>query len=183
MMFLCPAFLDRARSVRCGLPAEARCRFTMCSTDGPLESAMIRCPVGHHFSAPVESLIRDGKDKHDPCPAPPGSRPGRDSRGRDAHAESAVRVFPADRAPGISRSATAPAYYLGHPARVWINAMRSPRARNTSGHRIPALLTGNEAQGMVYRGRLGRLGPPGPLNPRPARVPCVPPSTRRALPR
>ena len=144
MMFFCPAYLDRERSARCGLPAEARCRFTMRSTDGPLESAMIRCPVGHHFSAPVESLIRDGKDKHDPCPAPPGSRAGRDSRGRDGNAESAVRNFRADPAPGISRPAAAPAYYLGRPARVWITVMRSRRGRNTSDHRIPAVTSGGK---------------------------------------
>ena len=40
MMFLdCPACLDHERTVRCGLPAEVRCRFTMRSSDGPLESA------------------------------------------------------------------------------------------------------------------------------------------------
>jgi len=48
MMFLdCPAPLDAEHTVRCGLPAEVRCRFTMRSTDGPLESAMIKCPAGH----------------------------------------------------------------------------------------------------------------------------------------
>ena len=42
MMFLnCPAYLDHQGAVRCGLPAEVRCRFTMRSTDGPVESAMI----------------------------------------------------------------------------------------------------------------------------------------------
>lgn len=141
MMFFCPAFLDRERSVRCGLPAEARCRFTMRSTDGPLESAMIRCPVGHHFSAPVESLIRDGKDKRDPCPALPGSRAG---RGRDGNAGSAVRDFRADRAPGISRPTAAPAYYLGRPARMWITVMRSRRGRNTSDHRVPTVTSGGK---------------------------------------
>ena len=36
MMFLnCPAYLDHEGTVRCGLPAEVRCRFTMRSTDGP----------------------------------------------------------------------------------------------------------------------------------------------------
>src|SRR5262249_51193849 len=40
MMFLdCPAYLDQDGAVRCGLPAEATCRYTMRSTDGPLESA------------------------------------------------------------------------------------------------------------------------------------------------
>jgi hypothetical protein len=26
------------------------------STDGPLESVKIRCPRGHHFNGPIESL-------------------------------------------------------------------------------------------------------------------------------
>jgi hypothetical protein len=78
------------------------------------------------------------------CPAAPEPRAGRDSRGRDAHAESAVRDFPADPARGISRPTAAPAYYLGHPARVWINAMRSRRGRNTSDHRIPAVTSGGK---------------------------------------
>jgi hypothetical protein len=48
MMFLdCPAYLDPGGAARCGLPAEVRCRFTMQSTDGPADSAMIRCPAGH----------------------------------------------------------------------------------------------------------------------------------------
>ena len=50
LMFLdCPAYLDRAGAERCGLPAEVRCRLTMSSADGPLGSAMIRCPAGHRF--------------------------------------------------------------------------------------------------------------------------------------
>ena len=60
MMFLdCPAYLDKDGTVRCGLPAEVRSRFVMRSTDGPLESAMIRCPVGHAFNAPIEFLTWD----------------------------------------------------------------------------------------------------------------------------
>ena len=79
-MFLdCPAYLDREGAVRCGLPAEVRCRFTMRSTDGPVESAMIRCPAGHYFCGAIESLTWDGKDKHDPGPAAVTSRAGRDS--------------------------------------------------------------------------------------------------------
>lgn len=53
----CPAYLDDEGAERCGLPAEVRCRFTMDSSDGPLESVMIRCPSGHAFNAPVEFLI------------------------------------------------------------------------------------------------------------------------------
>ena len=57
MMFLdCPAYMDKSGSVRCGLPAEVQGRYQMSSTDGPLESARIRCPRGHWFNGPVESL-------------------------------------------------------------------------------------------------------------------------------
>ena len=57
VMFLdCPAYLTAHGTVRCGLPAEVLCRYRVTSTDGPLESAKIRCPRGHWFSGPVESL-------------------------------------------------------------------------------------------------------------------------------
>ena len=57
MMFVdCPAWMDQQGALRCGLPAEVRCRYTMRSTGGPLEAAMIRCPAGHWFNGPVESL-------------------------------------------------------------------------------------------------------------------------------
>ena len=60
LMFLdCPAYLDQHRSRRCGLPAEVQRRFIMDSTDGPLESAMIRCPAGHVFNGPIEFLSCD----------------------------------------------------------------------------------------------------------------------------
>jgi hypothetical protein len=56
-MFLdCPAHLDKEGAVRCGLPAEVKCRFIMRSTAGPLESAMITRPDGHCFNAPIEFL-------------------------------------------------------------------------------------------------------------------------------
>jgi hypothetical protein len=56
LMFLdCPAYLDRAGAQRCGLPVEVRCRFIMRSADGPLESAMVRCPAVHWFG-PIEYL-------------------------------------------------------------------------------------------------------------------------------
>lgn len=58
MMFLdCPEYLDRSGAARCGLPAAVECRYTVNSTDGPLESAMIRCPLGHFFNGPVELLL------------------------------------------------------------------------------------------------------------------------------
>jgi hypothetical protein len=34
-------------------------QYTMRSTDGPLESAKIRCPRGHCFNGPLESLLWD----------------------------------------------------------------------------------------------------------------------------
>ena len=137
MMFLnCPAYLDQDRAVRCGLPAEVRCRFTMHSTDGPLESVMIRCPAGHHFSGPIEFLTWDSTDNHDLGTAGAGSRAGHDSLqrghdGRDGGGGSARRDFPAEPQRRGRRPNTAPAYYLGHPAARWITAMR-PRRRPTA---------------------------------------------------
>jgi hypothetical protein len=52
----CPAYLDAHGTVRCGLPAEVQYRYTMTSTGGPLESAKIRCPLGHWFNGPIEFL-------------------------------------------------------------------------------------------------------------------------------
>ena len=58
MMFLdCPAYLDAHGAARCGLPAEIENRYSMRSSDGPLDSAKIRCPRGHWFNGPLESLI------------------------------------------------------------------------------------------------------------------------------
>jgi hypothetical protein len=60
MMFLdCPAYRDRDPAARCGLPAEVEYWYTLGSTDGPLESAKIRCPAGHVFNGPLESLDCD----------------------------------------------------------------------------------------------------------------------------
>jgi hypothetical protein len=140
MMFLdCPAYLDQDGAIRCGLPAEVRCRFTMRSTDGPVESAMIRCPAGHYFCGAIESLTWDGKDKHDPGSAAVTSRAGRDSvqgsnDGHDGTDGFAVRHSPAEPEPGHRRPNTAPAYYLGHPAALWITVMRPRRRRTASRH-------------------------------------------------
>jgi hypothetical protein len=60
VMFLdCPAYLDRTGAARCGLPAAVEYRYTMRSTDGPLESVKIRCPHGHCFNGPLESMLWD----------------------------------------------------------------------------------------------------------------------------
>ena len=57
LMFVdCPAYLDRAGGERGGLPAGVRSRFTLNSSDGPVEAAMIRCPAGHWLTGPLESL-------------------------------------------------------------------------------------------------------------------------------
>jgi hypothetical protein len=57
MMFLdCPAYFDEEGSMRCALPAEVEYRYTLRSTGGLLEGAKIRCPRGHWFNGPIESL-------------------------------------------------------------------------------------------------------------------------------
>jgi hypothetical protein len=58
VMFLdCPEYLDAHGAERCGLPAEIEHRYSMRSSDGPLDSAKIRCPRGHWFNGPLESLV------------------------------------------------------------------------------------------------------------------------------
>ena len=57
MMFLdCPEYMDSRGAERCGLPAEVEDQYTMQSTDGSLVSMKIRCPRGHWFNGPLESL-------------------------------------------------------------------------------------------------------------------------------
>jgi hypothetical protein len=75
VMFLdCPAYMDEHGAVRCGLPAAVEYRYAVSSTDGPLESAKIRCPLGHCFNGPVESLTWE-KDPTSPGRAPRSDRP------------------------------------------------------------------------------------------------------------
>ena len=77
MLLDCPAYLDNEGARRCGLPAEVRCRFVMRSSDGPLDGAMIRCPAGHWFTGPIESLTlttEPGRATAPPCPADQGGR-------------------------------------------------------------------------------------------------------------
>src|SRR5271169_741429 len=153
MMFLnCPAHIDQEGAVRCGLPAEVRCRFTMRSTDGPVESAMIRCPVGHYFCGAIESLTWDGTDKHDPGSAAVTSRAGRDSlqRGHDDRRGGggfAVRHSPAEPERRDRRPNTAPAYYLGHPAALWITAMRPRRRPAAARHPVEAAVSSGHPTG------------------------------------
>ena len=57
VMFLdCPEYVDDHGTVRCGLPAAVEYRYLAESASGPVESAKIRCPRGHGFNGPVESL-------------------------------------------------------------------------------------------------------------------------------
>lgn len=60
----CPAYLDDQGATRCGLPAEVKRSYSMDSTDGPLDSVMIRCPAGHWFNGPLEFLtLKSGEDR------------------------------------------------------------------------------------------------------------------------
>ena len=57
MTFLdCPAYLSHDGQTRCGLPAEIINRYTLRSTDEPVECATIRCPSLHRFNGPFYSL-------------------------------------------------------------------------------------------------------------------------------
>ena len=152
MMFLdCPAYLDQDGAVRCGLPAEVTCRYIMRSTDGPLESASISCPAGHHFNGPIESLTRNTTDNHDPGTAGLGSRAGHDSLqrshdGGDGGVGSAVWDLPGPERK-IRRPNGAPAYYLGRPAGLWIAAMRPRRRPTASRSPIEAAVSGGNPTG------------------------------------
>ncbi len=77
MMFLdCPAYLGDEGAARCGLPAEVRCSYAMQSTEGPLDSVMIKCPSGHLFNGPLEFLTwknGEGQDARRPFDRRPGS--------------------------------------------------------------------------------------------------------------
>src|SRR5260370_42688137 len=96
MMFLdCPAYMDRDGAQRCGLPAEVEYQYELGSSAGPLPSAKIRCPRGHWFNGPLESLT---------CLSP-------------GAAASADRAEPADAdqaGPGANRGGPAE-----EPAREW----------------------------------------------------------------
>lgn len=61
MMFLdCPAYLDGDGALRCALPAEVEDQIPMPSTAGPVEIFKIRCPAGHWFNGPLDSLALPG---------------------------------------------------------------------------------------------------------------------------
>ena len=70
----CPAYMDSRGTIRCALPAEVEYVYSMHSTDGPLESAKIRCPRGHCFNGPIETFILERRTE----PSGPGAHLGRD---------------------------------------------------------------------------------------------------------
>jgi hypothetical protein len=78
-MFLdCPAYMDTQGATRCGLPAEVEYWYAVRSTDGPLESAKTRCPRGHWFNGPLESLTCDPQPRAAERPTwSPATRPAR----------------------------------------------------------------------------------------------------------
>ena len=149
MMFLdCPAYLDDGRTVRCGLPAEVRCRFTMCSTGGPLESAMIRCPAGHSFNGPIESLTWESSQQHAPGQAGVAASAGPDWRpapheGRAGGGRLAI-LEPGEPEREARRPNGAPAYYLGRPARQYMSAVRPRYRRAASDRSEQAVAVGGE---------------------------------------
>jgi len=132
--FDCPAYLDEDGAARCGLPAEVRSRFTIRSTDGPLGSAMIRCPLGHWFNGPIEFLTWESKNQHHPGNAkavPSKKRDRLNGRHDGPHGEGglASQGFRKEPEQQFFRTTGAPAYYLGRPAHVWITAMSPHRSR------------------------------------------------------
>ncbi len=146
MMFLdCPAYLDDEHTARCGLPAEVRRRFTMRSTGGLLESAMIRCPSGHWFNGPIEFLTWDSSNKRHPASAA-GAASARSAGltashdGRAGRGGSITHEFAGEPRRALPRPAGAPAYYLGRPARQWITAMRPRRRHTASNHLMQAVV-------------------------------------------
>lgn len=145
MMFLdCPAYLDDEHTVRCGLPAEVRRRFTMRSSDGPLEAAMIRCPAGHWFNGAIDSLT-GSENKHEAgiaaaaSAARHGSLP-RTPEGRDSTAGVTRPELPAGPGQAVRRPNCAPAYYLGRPVWLYITAVR--RSRTASSQPVRAVTGG-----------------------------------------
>ncbi len=173
MMFLdCPAYLDHEGTLRCGLAAEVRCRFTMRSTDGPIECAMIRCPAGHWFNGAIESLTWDGKHTRDPGSARVPSHSARDSvqgshDGRDGGGGFALQEFRAEPQRRIRRPNTAPAYYLGRSAEQWITALhpRRRRTRQPQPSRPTATAVTDPGPAAVWhRTAAAAVGAPRPLN-------------------
>jgi hypothetical protein len=108
MMFLdCPAHLDDEGAVRCGLPAEVRCSYTMQSTDGPLDSVMIKCTSGHLFNGPLEFLTWTNGEGQD------AGRPFDRGTGSDAWAPASTYTIMAEHEPDGSVAGLGEIRYAG----------------------------------------------------------------------
>src|SRR5262245_25218226 len=186
MMFLdCPAYLDQEGAVRCGLPAEVRSRFTMRSTDGPLESVMILCPSGHWFNGPIGSLTCESSQRHGPATTAGASSAERDSRiGRRQRADGSgtpdVRDMPVEAGRAFPRPNSAPPYYLGRPARLWITAMTPRRRRGASAASTEALACGQGRQHTETGSRSTDDRPQPVTGNKPSRSGLHPPAGRSA---
>ncbi len=56
----------------CGVPAEITDRFSLPSTDGPVDHVTVTCARRHHFRMPSDSLpAADQEQLRRPEPAPP----------------------------------------------------------------------------------------------------------------
>jgi len=163
MMFLdCPAYLDRDGAVRCGLPAEVERQFTMSSSDGPAESARIRCPAGHWFNGAIESLTWESRDKRDLGSAGVAFRAGRDAAPgshdrRDGGGGFVVPAFSAEPGRDIARPNSAPAYYQGRPVRLWLSVMH-PRRSRTASHHVMETVTGRRERTPSEHSLLAEAG-------------------------
>jgi hypothetical protein len=108
---------------------------------------MIKCPAGHYFCGAIESLTWPGKDQYDPGSAAGTSRTGRDGDqsghgGRHGGGRIHPGDVPAEPERDARRPNTAPAYYLGHPAALWITTMRPRRRRTASRYPMEAAVSG-----------------------------------------
>jgi len=58
----------------CEVPAEVTDRFSLNSTDGPVDCVALRCVAGHHFRMPSELLPAGSQEQlqaQQPAPARP----------------------------------------------------------------------------------------------------------------
>ena len=50
----------------CEVPAEVTDRFSLTSTDGPVDHVALRCIAGHHFRMPAEKLSAHDQEQLSP---------------------------------------------------------------------------------------------------------------------
>ena len=56
-----------------------------------------------------------------------------------------MRDVPAEPERTVRRPNSAPAYYLGHPAALWITVMRQPRRPAATHHMVQAAVSGDNS--------------------------------------